>query len=212
VKSICIVAFAILAVLPCNQIYAIDYAIEFEESDFAFNEENGYTIVRHPDCAYFGDVGAPQLLATSYNFIIPVDKTVLSIDITKTDSERFDGEFDIFPIQEDDYYLTCCSDDTLEWVEPDTKYYESEDPYPEVPVELAYTGLFDGANHIATITVYPIFYVASEKALYYYSLIELTLNIGGTSDEEPIYVSIRMRSDQAVYDKILHDMVEIVKA
>ena len=188
--------------------YSISFTANFSENDFTFRQENGFDVVEHPECGIYGEEGAPQLLVTTFNFIIPVDQTVESITVKSTVSNDFEGSYYLFPVQPEDYYKLCCDISQPDWVEPDPEYYESQQGFPEITVEFQNTGFFDGANHIASVSVYPVTYSPSDSTLSYYSSIDLTLNIGGTTEDIPIYPEIRMREDQLVYDNLLYHAVE----
>jgi hypothetical protein len=94
----------------------ISHTIGFNEADFDFQEENGYDIVSHKGCVRYGPEGAPQVLTTSVNFIIPRELTVASVEVTYTGSKMFPGKYLLFPNQLDDYYALCCfPDSTSPW-------------------------------------------------------------------------------------------------
>ncbi len=185
----------------------INYSISFNESDFTFRVDNGFDKVEHPDCDFYnldGDPGAPQVLRTAVSFIIPRDEGVLSITINYSSVKQFTGSYNLFPVQSLDYYSI---GDTI-WIDPDPSYYGNNDPYPNQIVNLGGTGYFDGANHIATVEIYPVFYHALDGDLFYYSDIDFTVNTGGASSQTPIYAQNRMRDDQYSYDMILENTVK----
>ncbi len=188
--------------------FAIDHTVEFSFTDFSLINEGEYTMIQHPECDMYGEMGAPQTLVKTLNFIIPVDQTVESIEINDTEVDLLSKDLLLFPVQQDEYYYTCCPEESIAWVDPDPEFYESEDPYPSVIVELTGLGYFDGANHIATVSIYPVFYIGKDQSLFFYSSISFTLNIGGSSESEPIFCEVRMRKDQDVYDQILFNAVE----
>jgi len=198
----------IFSFLIHTTVYGINFTATFDENDFTFRQESGFDVVEYPGCGIFGEEGAPQLLVTTFDFIIPVDQTVESITVNSTVSNDFKGSYYLFPVQPEDYYKLCCDLSEPDWVEPDPEYYESKLSFPEITVELHNTGFFDGANHIASISVYPVSYSPSDSTLSYYSSINFTLNIGGTTEDIPIYPEIRMREDQLVYDNLLYHAVE----
>ena len=204
-------ALVFLSVVIFSQTFAagISYQVTYNIGDFEFRQENGYDIIEHPDCSPYldGDLGSPQVLVEYHSFIIPVGDSVESITINSVTTNQFPGKYDLFPVQPACYYSKNC-DPMPEWVEPDSEYYGSNDPYPSEIVVLDRTGLFDGANHIATVRVFPVYYKALDRDLFYYSYISFTINTGGTSGKTPIYVQVRMRNDQKPYDIILSNTVK----
>jgi hypothetical protein len=180
----------------------INFTVTFKDTDFAISKENGYEVVNCADCENFnldGDIGSPQVLARFYNFIIPPNEGVSEITIKDSKYELLMNECQLFPVQPKEYYIGY----DAEWADPDSEYYSSSNPYPEKPVKFHNAGYFEGANHIATIRLLPVFYVGSEKKLYYYSTIEFSIVTGGTPTEIPIYPQIKMRHDQDIYNSIL---------
>jgi hypothetical protein len=200
-----------LAILSLStQVFAasISYTINFNQNDFTFRQENDYDVIEHPGFFRYGDIGAPQLLVTGCDFIIPIGETVQSITINSIQSQQFPNTYNIFPTQPHDYYTLCCDKSGLQWVEPDPLYYDNNNPYPQDAVVFGHNGYFDGANHIATIEVYPVYYHALDQTLFYYSSISFTISTGGASGDTPLYTLQRMRSDQTLIDNILtHSVV-----
>ena len=186
---------------------SISYTVTFNGQDFEFSKENGYDVVRYPKCLYYGEIGAPQMLIYSCNFIIPRDEVIQSVIINSATAIQFQGKYNMLPRQNDGYYSQCC-DSIIPWVEPDSKYYGNNDLYPAIAIMPGGDGYFDGANHIAAVQVMPVSYRALNQDLYYYSSITFTITTGGYPAQTPIFVQSRMRDDQAKYNLILNASVK----
>jgi hypothetical protein len=135
---------------------SISYTLTFDASDFDFLQENGYVVVRNHKCLYYGEIGTPQMLVYSCNFIIPKDEAIQSVIVNSSTAVQFQGKYRIMPRQNDGYYSQCC-DSIIPWIEPDSNYYNNNNPYPQIVAIPGGDGYFDGANHIAAVQVMPIF-------------------------------------------------------
>jgi len=86
--SIEVVVFVLMISVKAYSL-SINYQVSFNVTDFRFIQENGYDVVQHAGCMWYGEIGAPQVLSTSLQFIIPADMTVNSITVTTDDNRKF---------------------------------------------------------------------------------------------------------------------------
>ncbi len=83
-RNVIFIAIALLTLLPIAQAKAqIAGQISADKENIVLSEKDGYDVIRMPSSnALTIDVGAPELPAVQKSFVIPLDASVVGIDVT----------------------------------------------------------------------------------------------------------------------------------
>jgi hypothetical protein len=146
----------------------IQKEITFDKSDISFSKIDNYDFIRLKGCESTVEIGAPSLPRASFSLLIPQGAEVIDVEVVSLDKEVITGEYDIYPTQHPQPFL---KGKVFPFVEPDKNIYTQSTPYPEKIIESSHTGSM-GGYRIASLLVYPIQYVPSEKQLIFHSRIE----------------------------------------
>lgn len=144
---------------------SIDHTVSFSKSDLSIFSRDGFSKVKLPKCLSTDELGAPELLVKSVSLLIPRDVKITGVRLVSSEKELITGDYLIYPAQERVPF-----GETVLFIEPDKRIYESEKPYPDKVVEVAGDGFMNG-YHIAGVLVYPLEYIPAKKELYLYTKI-----------------------------------------
>jgi len=151
----------------------LEKEITFNRSDITFSKIGGYDVVKLEGCGSTTmDLGSPLLPRASLSLLIPHDAEVTNVEIVSVDKEEITGEYDIYPTQHPQPFL---KDKSFPFVEPDADAYAKTTLYPEKIIENPNTGSMGGYK-LASLLVYPVQYIPSEKKLIFYSHIKFRVN------------------------------------
>ena len=174
-----IMFYVAATVLFLNNGYAqISDSLQLSFSQLQFQTVNGFTQVSFPDCSFGREVGKPQIPFWEVRYVIPFDQKVDSIVIDNVSSQSLNGNYLLYPIQPD--YPN--NQPPPAFVEPDPAVYESDNPFPELLVELV-EQYYEKGYHIVTLRVYPLSYTPALWELELYTSISFTLQL--TSNDKP---------------------------
>ncbi len=142
------------------------------QSDLSFSTNNGYNVVSLKNGFYTEEIGAPQLPVKILSFLIPADKKVGSITINSTTIQQLSGTYNIYPAQTP--IPTNMSPNLMDFDDPNSDIYNSNDPYPGERFEITEDG-YPMGYHVVTIKFYPVEYIPASKILKLYTSINFTI-------------------------------------
>jgi parallel beta-helix repeat protein len=116
--------------------------------------------------------GEPELPVQMIYLVLPNNMKIDSLHIVYAVAETLQGSFYVYPHQP----AIPVGSEPPPFTAPMPEAYESELLYPGVLAEVASNGYL-GGYHIASILVYPIQYIPSEKKLVFYRDIDFVLSV-----------------------------------
>ena len=156
-------------------IYQQSFTLTFSKQDFSFRTQNGYDLVQLLEGGMTTEIGKPMLPVQHLKIALPADITATQVQITNIKERRIDGSFLLHPAQPSQR-----SSETLDqhqFVQPDTKTYQSNQNYPAQYLEITSQNDLAGQG-IASLTVYPLHYLPTQQQLSI--LTSITFTIEGT--------------------------------
>ena len=177
---VCFFAFTALAGV-------LEKEITFNRGDISFSKIEEYDVVKLKGCdATTIDIGFPSLPRASFSLLIPNGAEVRSVEIISVDKEEITGEYDIYPTQHPQPFL---KDKVFPFVEQDEDAYAETTLYPGKIIESPKTGSL-GGYELASLLVYPLQYIPSDKKLVFYSRIKFRVTY------EDNFRSLKKRSEK----------------
>lgn len=150
----------------------IEQEVTFDRDDISFTEIKEYDFIKLEGCgSTTRKIGAPCLPRASFSLLIPQGTEVMDVEVISFDKEEIRGEYDIYPTQHPQPFIR---NKVFPFTEPDTDIYSQTVPYPEEIVENSTTGSMSGYR-LASVLVYPLQYIPSEKKLVFYSRIKFKI-------------------------------------
>jgi len=163
--------FCIFLLFSAFVVFAgvVEKEITFNRGDITFSKIEGYDVVKLEGCGSTTmEVGSPLLPRASFSLLIPQGAEVTNVEIVSVDKEEITGEYDIYPTQHPQPFL---KGEAFPFVDQNKDIYAKTTFYPEKIIENPNTGSMGGYK-LASLLVYPLQYIPSEKKLVFYSLIK----------------------------------------
>lgn len=159
-RNVIFITIALLMLLPIAQAKAqIAGQISTDKDNITLSERDGYDVIRTSGAnALTRDVGAPELPAVQKSFVIPLDASVVGIDITTSQRTELKGKLTPYPVQKP---ATVGSIDGS-FTEPVDSIYNGNACYPAKRAEIVADYNTMG-YHIVTVMFYPLEYDPTSK-------------------------------------------------
>ncbi len=161
-------AFLVIIVAAYGQYSG---SVSFDQNELTFSTIDEYDVVYYNSSEYTDIIGAPQLPAIKLLYLIPLNSYVDEIEINSYSSSQISGSFYIYPKQ---YPIILDGKTTYEFVEPNSEYYNSNNPYPAYIAEKGEDFYFMGF-HLQTIIFHPVQCTPNQQILNFISNIDFTL-------------------------------------
>jgi len=160
---ICLTLFFILSVPAISDdVFKVEYTVEFSQEDLSFGEIHGYDIINLGDRNYLNLIGKPMLPLEVIKIALPEGMSVEKIRIINQTDRELTGEYNIFPAQPPIEINR--SDAELTFIEPEPNIYNSLRPYPEEQAQFIRQSDLAG-QAIAEVKIYPLQYTPVEKKI-----------------------------------------------
>jgi hypothetical protein len=214
VVSIACMALFLISVIPhlsgqpvineTSDNYTERFVVQFSPQDLSFSRLNGYDLVTLNGCDFLNEVGKPQVPVQYIKIAVPAGMRIQQASVEHVQIEHIPGHYKLYPAQQ--AIPTNDAENSVRFIQPDTTYFTSSQPYPSQWIEFA--GETDLAGQpIGEFIVYPVQYVASEKTLTLAT--SITFVVTGVSgytcgDYLPKSISDEGR---ATYESMIKDMV-----
>ncbi len=188
----------------------VSYSVSFKNvSKNYFSEKakdnNHYIKISFEEHINTGIIGAPSLPVKYVKLIIPAQQDVAKINFTYNIVEEKKLTNKVFPSQPD--IPTLININEPEFVKPDPKIYESENPWPEKVIEIVNSGYLDNNNHIITLKVVPFQYYPKLEQLEELDDFKIILDLKGNT-HEIVLPRIRTYRTQEIWNNILNFIVD----
>ncbi len=183
-KYLLLTGIIIVIISPFNQLFATltkTFTYSVDDLSLSLDTDQVYDVVDLPGAVKIGEEGHPNLPYYTYQFIIPNNMDVSSVQITSSNSTCVDSTAFIYPTQQPIPLLIGAT--PPQFISPDTAIYNSANAYPGDLAKCTRIGFFDGCNKIATIAVYPTQYQPADSILLLYTSISITVQLTGSSDQ-----------------------------
>lgn len=181
--------FLIFMLLPGYSLFAqYNYSVTTNQSELIFTVKDGLDVVSLGS-DYNKEVGAPQLPVKILKYLVPIDKQVLGITVTNTNSTDISGNYDIYPVQEP---VPTNQEAIINFTSPDESIYNSSTPYPGISCELS-DDLYPMGYQVITVMFYPVQYTPTLKTLSLFTNISFTINVQNTT---PVVIRPRKQSSK----------------
>ena len=184
--------------------YQKTFTLTFSKNDFSFNTQNGYDTVDLSDGGVTTEIGKPLLPVKNIKIALPADMKITSVRIDDLKQQTVDGTFIMYPAQPS--LQSNQTENELQFVQPDTKTYQSNQIYPVQYIQA--NGQNDLAGQsIAEVTIYPLHYIPMQKKLT--AISSITFTIEGTNgylcgDYLSEHIS---ESSRDLYQQMIQNMV-----
>jgi len=156
--------------------YQKTVTLTFSKNDFSFNTQNGYDIVSLSDGGVTTEIGKPMLPVKNIKIALPQDMKITSIQIKELKEQFLQGTFFMHPAQPSLRSSQIANE--LQFVQPDTKTYQSNQIYPAQYIQVTGQNDLAGQN-IAELTIYPLHYIPAQKKLS--TITSITFTVEGTN-------------------------------
>lgn len=157
-----------------------------ENIDFTFRPEGEYMNVVSEPSTYLNEIGAPNLPYCVKTFLVPVGVQP-SVQIHSVNKELLKSDILVYPAQPQVIISS-----VPEWVEPDSRIYNSSDPYPGNYAEII-SDREDFGYHLVTVKFSPLEYVPNMRKLYLCD-ISFSLTYSSTSPSSASQFSVNSQS------------------
>lgn len=157
-----------------------------ENIDFTFRPEGEYMDVVSEPSTYLNEIGAPNLPYCVKTFLVPVGVQP-SVQIHSVNKELLKSDILVYPAQPQVIISS-----VPEWVEPDSRIYNSSDPYPGSYAEII-SDREDFGYHLVTVKFSPLEYVPNMRKLYLCD-ISFSLTYSSTSPSSASQFSVNSQS------------------
>ena len=171
-----------------------------ENIDFTFRPEGEYMNVVSEPSTYLNEIGAPNLPYCVKTFLVPVGVQP-SVQIHSVNKELLKSDILVYPAQPQVIISS-----VPEWVEPDSRIYNSSNPYPGNYAEII-SDREDFGYHLVTVKISPLEYVPNMRKLYLCD-ISFSLTYSSTSPSSASQFSV---NSQSGYLNELDKFVETLK-
>lgn len=151
----------------------VRFALDFNQSDFAFDKYGDYDIVKLRGGMYLSDDGKPWIPAKEVRIALPDGMKAENVIVESVRNREIAGEFSIFPSQPP---LKFGMDtDEPEFVMPNQAIYSSSEVYPSLIAELIGQADLAGQS-FAIVRVYPMQYIPSLGKLILNESVEISIS------------------------------------
>lgn len=156
-----------VAVIPFAQV---SHSFSSQVANYQITTKQTYKIVTNQQSDNFtAQVGAPQLPVFTKSFVLPAGSTVTKIVINNQNQVLMASNILLFPTQTPRDWVS-----ETAFVPHDPAVYNSANPYPSTTVIKTEDGTSQG-YHIVTLDICPFKYVPSQKKLYLYQTVNITI-------------------------------------
>ncbi|MBN1861604.1 MAG: hypothetical protein JW840_09115 [Candidatus Thermoplasmatota archaeon] len=178
--------------------------VSFSENDFLFFFKEGYNPIYLSEGKSTTEIGKPMLPIKNIRIALPSGMKATTIHIDEIKEQTLKGTYLVYPAQPASPLNRKPEDH--DFIRPDFQTYQSNQIYPSKSVELISQSDLAGQS-IASIILYPIHYLPSQKKLSF--IRSITFTIEGTSgyiygDYLPHHIA---SSEQEMIQHMLENMV-----
>jgi len=205
-----IISFVLISFLPAEEslerkdIYQVVHTAKLSKGDLSFDKFLGYDVVRLENGSYPDELGKPMLPSIQLRIALPAGMSAQSVQVVNVARKSVSGEFNVLPVQPPKRIGD--SDQDAVFVEPDPEICSSDQPYPSRLVEFVHQADLAGQG-IATVRLYPVQYVPTEKKLTFCTSISFVIR-GVEGHEYSHYLSPNVsEKGRRTYEQMLKGMV-----
>jgi len=166
------VLFIICLFIVLGNALSITQKINFDLTDLAIEQSDGYDLISLRDCELTDEIGAPLLPAKSLYFVLPHGAKVTEVKVLTSNSIVLGSNYNVMPTQPPAILV---KDYPIKRVEPNPRIYNSFAPYPQGISQFVGQGNFGGKN-IAMVIIYPLQYIPNSKLIRFYKEITIAIN------------------------------------
>ncbi len=123
-------------------------------------------------------LGEPELPVVQKKYLLPVDASQISVQITGTDLQALSDTYYVYPEQPP---IPLDGGESPDWVEPKPEIYQSDEPYPGKIIEIEREESTMGYK-IVSVNIYPLSYLPLSQTLELYTNIEFELQYNTGSE------------------------------
>ncbi len=179
--------------------HQVTYQVITSTNDLVFERENGFDRISLKGAIDSQTSGFPLLPVKMIHLLLPEGTEVAEVTAV-SGQQMFLGEFNILPGQLDE---KTDGAGTGKWTDPDPSVYGLNSPYPGKRVEIWDEGYLAG-NHLVTLAVYPLEYYPQSKQLFFYSHLDITVELKSSIRlAKSSQVERRSESSQKMYEEVV---------
>jgi len=171
----------LITLIFITSLSALEVNLNYDKDQIKFKKIRDYDYVEYADLSNTIQTGAPSLPVDASQLSIPPGKEIEEIEIIKAKSTTLEGEFNLYPAQPPT--VLSKSNDEIEFVPQDEKYYESKSLFPENIVEKGKRGYISGYN-IASLLIHPFQYDPAANRIKFYSNIQVKVSLREVDDKD----------------------------
>lgn len=141
-------------------------------SDFKIGAKNEYTIVENLfNSNYTSQEGAPQLPVFSRSYVLPAGSIVSGVSYSNGSKTEMSSNYFIYPSQPP---CPLNGEPCPDFVQPDPAIYNSANPFPTQTGTIVSDATIFG-YHVVKLEICPFEYIPSQKKLFYYNQINISI-------------------------------------
>lgn len=181
--------------LICSANFAqINDQLKIDKLEINSDKTNGFDNLNWKSDYKTTEIGKPELPIHRVSYVLPIDAVVAGVTFKKKNKQKLDGSFYLYPAQEP---IPTDNSKEVKFTVPDSKVYESNQPYPNKLYEIESDRFLQG-YHIVTLLIYPFEYIPKSRTLNYYSDLDYSIQytLGGNADEIRPLTQTVLRAEQ----------------
>jgi len=168
--------------------------LKIDKSEIRAEKENEFDKLEWNSNYKTLELGKPEIPVYRVSYVLPVDAVVTGVTFKKKSKQKLDGSFYLYPAQEP---IPTDNSKEVKFTAPDSKVYESNQPYPNKIYEIESDRFLQG-YHVVTLIIYPFEYIPGSRTLSYYTNMDFTIQytLGGNADEIKPLTQTVLRAEQ----------------
>jgi PKD repeat protein len=201
----------ITIILLSTYLFAEKITLTFSLDDFNFEKQDTYDIVNPPlnnDYIFTHTPGHPQLPLKIITLSLPQQQEIGNIKIINVESQKVEGQFDIYPVQKPQ---VLSDESSMEFIDADPAIYGKSSIFPENVLQILKSGFLSG-YHLGSFLVSPFQYDPLNNELLFIDELELEI-LFSESKTSGIEISQRSQTTQTFLSeqiaKVVHNKNEI---
>jgi len=172
-RIVCLAAVVLFVCAGAASAASVSHTFTFDRTELSLEKDGEFDVVRLAGAMETSETGLPELPLILATFALPPGTDASGVRVVRSISSEREGLHLVAPAQPE---VPLSMPELAERVPPDEGVYESDRVYPEVVCELLATGNL-GGQRVASVAVYPVSYVPSERTLTLREEIEIEVDL-----------------------------------
>uniref|UniRef100_A0A7V0Z4R5 T9SS type A sorting domain-containing protein n=1 Tax=candidate division WOR-3 bacterium TaxID=2052148 RepID=A0A7V0Z4R5_UNCW3 len=195
-----LIRFLIIISLVLSPGFSFLLNIPVDKLKYEIDDFQGYHRIYLENGAGFDKPGAPEISGFVYTIILNPNERIKSVEVVNVEWSQITGEFNVYPLQKD-----VIIGEIVEFTEPDSTIYATNDYYPKNPVLGFHSGNLRGYG-IGQILIAPFRYNPVLKRLEV--LKKLNINIETEFQRTGIKPFRQTGISKSIFEKLVRSIIK----